>query len=443
MGSSLLTAHCLLPTEMEQIIAMLLAGGQGSRLNILASERAKPAVPFGGIYRIIDFTLTNIAYSGVENVGVLTQYRPSSLMDHLGQGKAWDLIGRRRGVKILPPFTGTTSADWYKGTADAVFQNLQYLRDHNPDLVLILSGDHIYRMDYTEMIAFHKTRKADLTLAVMKASLEEATRFGTVFVDADGRITGFEEKPPKPRSTLISLGIYLFKTDVLYKTLTEGAKQNFYDFGKDIIPNMLGTYRLYAYPFEGYWRDVGTIQSYLDANMDVLDSSSGLDLASWKVRTNLEDRSIGDRPPVKFLGDGNAVNSILSRGCLISGSVKNSILSPGVIVHKGAKVQNSIIMHDCVLGEEAFLDKVILDKDVKVGAKSILGYGEENRPNEQFPTHLNTGITVVGKGATLPAGIRIGRNCIIYPKVTPSHFTTQVVKGGSTIFFEESQETRA
>lgn len=429
---------------MEQIVAMLLAGGQGSRLNILASERAKPAVPFGGAYRIIDFTLSNIMYSGIENVGVLTQYRPSSLMDHIGQGEAWDLVGRRRGVKILPPYTGTTSADWYKGTADAVFQNLQYLWDHNPDLVLILSGDHIYKMDYVPMMEYHLSKKADLTLAVMKVSLEEATRFGTVFINPDGRVTGFEEKPKKPRSTLGSLGIYVFKADVLYKTLIEDAKQksSSHDFGKDVIPGMLATYKIYAYPFEGYWRDVGTIQSYLDANMDILDPNSGLDLAKWRVRTNQEDRHLGDRPPAKFLGEGRAVNSIICRGCIISGSVENSILSPGVIIHKGAKVRNSVVMHDSVIGEDAVLDKVILDKDVKVGAKSIVGYGEDNPPNEKFPTHLHTGITLVGKGAVLPEGVQIGRNCIIYPRVRPSQFTDRYMKSGSTLFNEESREVR-
>jgi len=427
---------------MEQIVAMLLAGGQGSRLNILASERAKPAVPFGGIYRIIDFTLSNLMHSSIENVGVLTQYRPSSLMDHIGQGEAWDFIGRRRGIKILPPFTGTTSADWYKGTADAVYQNLQYLQDHKPDLVLILSGDHIYKMDYTQMVEFHKAKKADLTLAVMEVSLEEASRFGTVFVDADGRVSGFEEKPPKPRSNLISLGIYVFKADILSKTLSEDARRNSsHDFGKDIIPGMIGAYRVYAYRFEGYWRDVGTLQSYMDANMDLLDNGSGLDLASWKVRTNLQDQTLGDRPPAKFLAEGQATNAIISHGCILRGSVEASILSPGVIVHKGAKIRNSIVMHDCILEEDVLLDRVILDKNVRVGAKSRIGDGEDYRPNERFPTHLYTGITVVGKGAILPDGVRIGRNCIIYPKVTPSQIKTQTVHSGSTLLNEESRGT--
>jgi glucose-1-phosphate adenylyltransferase len=423
---------------MDQIIAMLLAGGQGSRLNILASERAKPAVPFGGMYRIIDFTLSNIMHSGIENVGVLTQYRPSSLMDHIGPGEAWDLVGRRRGIKILPPYTGTTGADWYKGTADAIFQNIQYIKDHNPDLVLILSGDHIYKMDYIPMIELHKANRADLTIAVMEVPLEEASRFGTIFIDTDNRITGFEEKPPKPRSNLVSLGIYVFNTEALYKTLIQDAKRNTsHDFGKDIIPGMLGTYKLYAYRFKGYWRDVGTIQSYLDANMDLLDSYSGLDISAWKVRTNMEDRNMGDRPPTKLLANGKAINSLITQGCLIKGSIENSILSPGVIVREDAQIRNSVVMHNSIIGEGAILDKVIVDKDVKVGARSILGYGDDNTPNQMFPNHLNTGITVVGKGAVLPGSIRLERNCIIYPRVSPAQFTTPLVQSGSTILYRD------
>ena len=260
---------------MRETIAMILAGGQGSRLTILSSARAKPAVPFGGIYRIIDFSLSNVMHAGIEIVGVLTQYRPSSLMDHLSTGTPWDLIGRKRQIKILPPYTGTHSSDWYKGTADAISQNAWYIRRYRPKNVMILSGDHIYKMDYVKMIAYHESKQAALTIATMNVPLSEASRLGIMTVNAENRIVRFQEKPANPASTLASMGVYVFNADVLLEKLDEDAKdfESHHDFGANIIPGMLNMYRVYNYVFEGYWWDVGTVQSYIDANMDILDKN--------------------------------------------------------------------------------------------------------------------------------------------------------------------------
>jgi glucose-1-phosphate adenylyltransferase len=415
-------------------LVMLLAGGVGSRLNILASERAKPAVPFGGAFRIIDFTLSNVMHSGLELVGLLTQYRPLSLMDHVRNGEPWDLIGRERGVRILPPHTGEEDSDWYKGTADAIYQNLAFLEDYKPDRVLILSGDHIYRMDYEQMIAAHEARRADVTIAAMPVPWEETQRFGVMVANEDGWITDFQEKVKNAKSNLASMGIYVFTRAMLVEELRAvvGAKKG-YDFGKDIIPGMLGRRRLLCYPFTGYWRDVGTINSYHEANMDCLDPGSGLDLRTWEIRTAPDIRHLGDRPPTLLGSAALVATSFIGRGCVIEGEVARSVIFPGVVVKKGAVVRDSILMQDTIVGDECQVEYAIIDKQCKLGAGACVGIGKGTAANRKFPSHLDCGISVLGKGVVIPGGVRIGKNCIIYPGVDLARRRLKTVDDGETI----------
>jgi len=413
---------------------MLLAGGVGSRLNILASRRAKPAVPFGGAYRIIDFTLSNVMHSGLERVGLLTQYKPSSLMDHVRGGEPWDLSGRERGIKILPPHTGEHDSDWYKGTADAIYQNLWFMEDHTPEKVLILSGDHVYRMDYEAMIAAHERAGAALTIAAMRVPWEETHRFGIMVTDEQSTITRFMEKERDAPSNLASMGIYVFDYEALVEELrTVVATRKGFDFGKDIIPGMVGRRKLLCYPFEGYWRDVGTLSSYLDANMDCLDPASGLDLAAWNLCTGPDERGLGDRPPA-FLGPrAEVANALVARGCVIEGSVSESVLFPGVHVGPGARVHRSVVMQDCVLFEGCEVEAAILDKLAVVGAGAVVGRGDGATANRRFPTHLDTGITVLGKQAVIPPRAAVGSNCLVFPGLDLAALGLAAVADGETV----------
>jgi len=417
---------------MRKTLGMLLAGGVGSRLNILAQARAKPAVPFGGLYRIIDFTLSNASNSGLSNLGVLTQYKPLSLMEHIGDGEAWDFMGRMRGAKILPPRTGAKDSDWYKGTADAIRQNMDYVSTHDSERVLILSGDHIYYMDYSQMVAYHKSRKADLTIGMMRVPWDQTHHFGIAIVDGDYRLLEWEEKPKQARSNLASMGIYVFNTDFLSYCLREIPE---HDFGKNIIARVLGTHKVYAYMFEGYWRDVGTLHSYWSTNMDLLQpDQSGLHLGEWKLYTNLEEEGRrGDRQPTRILATAKVGNSFISQGCVIEGEVRNSILSPGVKVLRGAKVAHSVVMHDSLIEPDAVLDHVIADKESTVGRGSRIGRGDASKPNQRFSDHLREGLTIIGKGAQIPANIVIGTNCIIYPQAGTNAFPAAEIGDGETV----------
>jgi glucose-1-phosphate adenylyltransferase len=417
---------------MKNVVVMLLAGGRGTRLNILAERRAKPAVPFAGTYRIIDFALSNVMYSGLQRVGVLTQYRPVSLMDHIGNGSAWDLLGKTRLIRVLPPFTGNRQSDWYRGTADAVRQNLHFIRRFSPSEVLILSGDHIYHMDYAAMILEHRRRGADLTVAAMKVPWEEASRFGLCVADPEGRIKEFEEKPDEPRSNLASMGIYVFRTEVLLNALEKGPIDRV-DFGQHVIPSLLGHKQLVVYPFEGYWRDVGTIKSYWDACMDALDPASGLDLAAWKTRTNMDFPYMAELPPARILKGASVHNSLISRGCLIEGLVINSVLSPGTQVKKGAVVRDSVLLDRTVIGAGAEVDRVVLDKNVQVGDGAVVGHGQTEQANKRFPDHLRDGITLVGKDAEIPKGAKVGRNCLIFPGISRLGFLRTTLDHGETV----------
>jgi glucose-1-phosphate adenylyltransferase len=417
---------------INKTLVLLLAGGVGSRLNILVQSRAKPAVPFGGLYRIIDFSLSNVMNSGLTQVGVLTQYKPLSLMNHLGTGAAWDLAGRTRGVKILPPRTGSQDSDWYKGTADAVRQNIDFIKAHPSREVLILSGDHIYQMDFDEMIHAHREKKADITIGMMVVPKEEIHQFGTGITDGEGRIVEWEEKPKVPRTDLASMGIYVFDTQYLLALLAENREE--VDFGMHLIPKAIQRDNVYAFRFDSYWRDVGTIQAYWQANMDILRPDSGISPEAWGIRPNVEAGGrMADRCPARFGAGCRVENSMISAGCVIHGEVVNSVLSPGVRVAKGAVVRDSVLIDDCEVGEGALVDLVIMDKRVRVGRNAVVGTGDKQQVNAEFPSHLYTGITLLGKGALVPDGAVIGRNCIVNSMRQAHDFPSLHIPSGATV----------
>ncbi|MGL5615949.1 MAG: glucose-1-phosphate adenylyltransferase [Sarcina sp.] len=361
----------------KEIVAMILAGGQGSRLGVLTKKIAKPAVPFGGKYRIIDFPLSNCSNSGIYTVGVLTQYQPMELHAHIGIGSSWDLDRRDGGVGLLPPYQGEDGGNWYKGTANAIYQNIPYIDSYDPEYVLILSGDHIYKMDYSEMLDFHKAKEADATIAVLEVPLKEASRFGIMNTREDLSIYEFEEKPENPKSNKASMGIYIFNWSVLKKYLREdeGDLKSSNDFGKNIIPKMLeSNKRMVAYPFKGYWKDVGTIESLWEANMDLLKSDCDLGLydEDWKIY------SVNTMAPAQYIGPAAEIkNSLVVEGCLVEGIVENSILFNGVQVGKGAVVRNSVIMSGAKIEESVIVEKAIIGTEVTLKRESKVGNGEE------------------------------------------------------------------
>ncbi len=419
---------------MAKVLAVIMAGGQGERLSLLSEKRAKPAVPFAGKYRIIDFALSNCVNSGIYDVAVLTQYRPHSLHDHIGIGKPWDLDRRQGGIHLLQPYMGREDSDWYQGTADAVYQNLAFIMESRADYVLILAGDHIYRMDYTPMINFHISHGADATLGAVVIPLEEGHRFGILETDASGRVMSFEEKPPRPKGTLGSMGIYVFGRETLARVLSEDARVDEgsqHDFGRNIIPGMLERgERLFAYPFTGYWQDVGTVQSYWEAHMGLVDEPPAFDLydPSWVIHTQSEER-----PPAHVYAGSHVTGSLISHGCIIQGTVERSVLSPGVIVEEGAVVRESILLFDCVIGEGSVIDRSILDKEVVVGKNCRIGSGDDMTPNKQEPSRLNTGINLIGKRTRLPDNLTVGRNVKIGTDLRPQDFTTGTLASGESV----------
>ncbi|PID74824.1 MAG: glucose-1-phosphate adenylyltransferase [Desulfobacterales bacterium] len=421
----------------KDALVLLLAGGVGSRLNILVKKRAKPAVPFAGFYRIIDFSLSNVMISGLTKVGVLTQYKPLSLMEHLGTGEPWDFTGRSRGVKILPPRTGSNADDWYRGTADAVRRNLDFLQGHPAREVVILSGDHIYHMDFDAMIEYHRSKKADVSIAMMVVPKSEIHQFGAGITDKNNRIVDWEEKPEIPRTNFASMGIYVFDYEYLLNILQGNAED--VDFGMHILPHSIERDNVFAYPFYGYWRDVGTIQAYWQANMDVLNPASGISPQKWHTRTNVETKgSIADRPPARFGSNATLRNSLISAGSTVDGTVINSILAPGVVVEKGAVIKDSILFTDCVVREKAVIDLAIMDKRVEVCKGAVIGEGgDKSVVNVHTPTHLYSGISLIGKEATIPEGIQIGRNCVVDTKADASCFSASGLPDGESILFDD------
>ncbi|MEG1004615.1 MAG: glucose-1-phosphate adenylyltransferase [Clostridium sp.] len=395
----------------KEIVAMVLAGGQGSRLGVLTKNLAKPAVPFGGKYRIIDFPLSNCANSGIYTVGVLTQYKPLELNSHIGIGDVWDLDRRDGGVAILPPYQEEKGGDWYKGTANAIYQNIEYIDRYNPEYVLILSGDHIYKMDYDKMLEFHKKKNSDVTIAVIEVTMEEATRFGIMNTREDLSIYEFEEKPENPKSNKASMGVYIFNWKVLKKYLKEDELDNFSsnDFGKNIIPKMLGdNRRMVAYPFKGYWKDVGTIDSLWEANMDLLRNENELVLndVDWKIYSRNPVR------PAQYIGEEAKVrNSLITEGCLVYGNIENSILSQGVTIGKNVVIKDSVIMPNVHIEDDVIIEKAIVGSEAVIGKGCRVGNGIEVSvvaANENLETRIVCDDSKLDIG---PRDIFVEENC--------------------------------
>jgi glucose-1-phosphate adenylyltransferase len=394
----------------KEMIAMLLAGGQGSRLGVLTSKVAKPAVAFGGKYRIIDFPLSNCINSGVDTVGVLTQYQPLRLNTHIGIGIPWDLDRNIGGVTVLPPYEKSGNSEWYTGTANAIYQNIEYMETYNPEYVIILSGDHIYKMDYQVMLECHKANKADVTVAVMPVPIEEASRFGVVVTDETGRISEFEEKPKDPKSNLASMGIYIFSRKILEEALKALYNQPKCDFGKHIIPHCHSKgNRIFTYEYNGYWKDVGTLMSYWEANMELIDIIPVFNLYEefWRIYTKSDMI-----PPQYISGESHIERSIIGEGTEVYGEIHNSVISSGVVVKKGAVIRDSIIMKDTVIGEGTVIDKAIIAENCEIGSNVIIGSGEF-APSKLDPKVYNSDLTIIGEYAVVPNGVKLGRNVAV------------------------------
>jgi len=414
----------------KEMIAMLLAGGQGSRLGVLTAKVAKPAVSFGAKYRIIDFPLSNCINSGIDTVGVLTQYQPLRLNTHIGIGMPWDLDRNNGGVTILPPYEKSQNSEWYTGTANAIYQNIDYIDTYHPDYVLILSGDHIYKMDYELMLDFHKENGAAVTIAAMPVPMEEASRFGIVITDENGQITEFEEKPENPRSNLASMGIYIFSWPVLRQALIDKKDQPGCDFGKHIIPYCFENGNpMYAYEFNGYWKDVGTLGSYWEANMELIDIIPEFNLYEefWKIYTKSDAIA-----PEYISADAKVTRSLISGASTICGEVSNSVIGSGVVIEEGAVVRDSIIMKGTVIGKGAVIEKAIIAEDVEVGDGVVMGIGEE-APNELQPKIYSFGLVTVGEDSYIPPNVRIGKNTAISGNTTPEDYPDGELKSGKSI----------
>lgn len=395
---------------MTQAMAMIMGGGASESLSVLTEVRSEPAVPFGGKFRLIDFPLSNCVNSEIYNISILTQYRPQSLNNHIGIGKPWDLDRASGGVRLLQPYRGGPLGDWQQGTADAVRRNLDFVLRQPEEHVLILAGDHIYLMDYRPMLRQHIQSGADATVGVRRVNVYETHRYGIVSLGNDDRILDFQEKPRRARETLASMGIYIFRKAALAELLQNAA---YIDFGRHVLPAMVASnLALYGYTFPGYWADVGTVQAYWEANMSLLAEEPALDLYNpdWVVHTRSEERA-----PAKVGPNAQVGGNLLSNGCQVHGFVERSVLSPGVYVAEGAIVRNSILLNDAVIESGAVVDRAIIDKGVRVSQGAQIGAGDDNTPNKEWPEQINTGLTLVGKGATLPENLTVGRNVVIHP----------------------------
>lgn len=395
---------------MARAFAMIMAGGESKDLSVLTETRSEPSVPFGGKFRLVDFSLSNCVNSGIHNVAVLTQYRPRSLNDHIGIGKPWDLDRASGGVRLLQPYRGGPYGDWQRGSADAVRRNLDHVTQQSEEYVLILSGRHVSVMDYRPLIEQHAQTGADVTVAVRRVNLYETHRFGIVSIAPDGRIAEFQEKPRRSPRNLASMGIYVFRRDFLADLLSSTAHV---DFGYHVLPALLAeSHWVQSYTFPGYWADISTVQAYWEANMSLMAEEPALDLydPQWVIHTRSEERA-----PVKLGPNADVDGTLLSNGCQIDGSVERSVLSPGVRVAEGAVVRDSIILNDTIIGPGVVVDRCIVDKGVIIEEGAQVGHGDNNKPNASMPERLNTGITLVGKGSHIPAGITIGRNVVVHP----------------------------
>jgi glucose-1-phosphate adenylyltransferase len=416
---------------MEQLkpktLAMILAGGRVDELNVLTRYRPKSAVPFGGFARVIDIPLSNLMHSGLERVAILAQYRSFSLINHIGSGAAWDMVGRYRGVSILPPSKGYGPDVWYRGSADAVYQNLDFAQFHEPREVLILSGDHLYNMDYRLLIEYHRQKEADLTIACLRVPVTEAHRFGVAEIDEEdgatgGRVTRYKEKPSQPKFYWASMTIFCFKPEVLYQVLAvNAAEDDSFEFGRDIIPRLLyAGKRVYGYKFHGYWGYTRTIDEYWQANMDLLGASPKLNFEQWGIRTNLEHRHIRDCQPLKVGREAVIQNSLIYNGCQVEGTVENSILFPGVRIAKGAVVRDSVLFFSNLVGEGSHLEKVVSDVNNTIGAGARIG--------DEGPAAVKE-VTVLGWNNTIAAGTVIGSDCTIYPALKAGKIAGHVKTG--------------
>lgn len=417
----------------KEIVGLLLAGGQGSRLGVLTKRMAKPAVLYGGKYRIIDFSLSNCINSGIDTVGVLTQYLPMKLNSHIGIGKPWDMDRMNGGVTMLSPYQREDSGEWYKGTANAVSQNIVYVDKLSAKYVIILSGDHIYKMDYSLMLAYHKKNKAEVTISVIDVPINEASRYGIMNANEDGKIYEFEEKPKKPKSTLASMGVYIFNWEVLrdYLIKDDEDSQSEHDFGKNIIPRMLEDGRsMWAYKFEGYWRDVGTIQAFWESNMDLIKRVPEFNLydPDWKIYTPNPVK------PAHYIGHtGSVKTSIIAEGCMIYGNVRNSVLFPGVYVGKDSFIEDSIVMSGSIIGVNSHIKQSIIGEHVTVGDNVSIGTGEVLL-NEFKPQIYNSGITVIGEAAKVPNDTEIGKNVMIDIDAAEEDFCSNQISSGENVF---------
>ncbi len=414
----------------KEMIAMLLAGGQGSRLGVLTSKMAKPAVSFGGKYRIIDFPLSNCINSGIDTVGVLTQYQPLKLNTHIGIGIPWDLDRNIGGVTVLPPYEKSGNSEWYTGTANAIFQNLEYMENYNPDYVLILSGDHIYKMDYEVMLDFHKESGAEVTIASMPVPIEEASRFGIVIADDKKKITDFEEKPENPRSNLASMGIYIFNWKTLKEALIAKADQPALDFGKHVIPYCFEKGApMYTYEFNGYWKDVGTLSSYWEANMELIDIVPEFNLYEeyWKIYTKSDIL-----PPQYIASDSVVERSIIGEGSEIYGQVYNSVIGCGVVIGEGTVVRNSIIMNQTQVGSNCIVEKAIIDEYVQIGDNVELGTMEE-KENDTKPGIYNHGLVTIGEKSIIPSDVKIGKNSVVSGVTDSNDYPDGILDSGKTL----------
>ena len=414
----------------KEMIAMLLAGGQGSRLGVLTADVAKPAVAFGGKYRIIDFPLSYCINSGIDTVGVLTQYQPLRLNTHIGIGIPWDLDRNNGGVTILPPYERSTNSEWYTGTANAIYQNLRYMESYNPDYVLILSGDHIYKMDYEVMLDFHKENNADVTIATMPVPMEEASRFGIIIADENKKISDFEEKPENPRSNLASMGIYIFSWPVLRDALIAMKEQQNCDFGKHIIPYCFkNNKKLFAYEFNGYWKDVGTLGSYWEANMELIDLIPEFNLYEeyWKIYTKADTIE-----PLYVSPEGHIVRAIVGESSEVYGYVSNSVIGPNVKIGRGSVIRDSIIMKDTVIGENTTIDKAIIAENCKVGDNVILGNGKEV-PNKFNESVYSFGLVTIGEDSVIPDDVRVGKNTAISGNTVLEDYDNGILQSGEVI----------
>ena len=407
-----------------ETLALILAGGRGSRLDILSEKRSKPAVPFAGKFRIIDFALSNCTNSGIYQIGILTQYLPLSLNEHIGVGKPWDLDRRDSFVTLLQP-----NNSWYEGTADAIRKNIEFVKRYASKYVLILSGDHIYKMDYSKMIEQHKKTGADLTIAAKIVPMEEASRFGILETDDKLKIEKFVEKPKEPKSNKASMGIYVFSTQALIDAIEAHPDINDLDFGMHIIPDMIKTKKVYAYEYYDYWKDVGTYDSYVEANLELCHDTS-LDLYDnkWKIYTKSEDL-----PPVKVGEKASISTSLVSNGCHIEGNVIESVLSPGVVVGEGSTIKHSVILNDVVIGKNCCIENTIIDKETVIGDNSKIGYGDDYTVNKDNPKVLSSGLNVIGKKLILPEGLVVERNVRIFSSSNPKELNVKHIKSGETL----------